>query len=66
MLQIDPIVHSRWLILGCQILQYYVSFDTPPKKLNILAEFGIKVCFSSWLQIKTTNKVTGEANFFYI
>ena len=59
MLHIDPIVHSRWLILGCQILKYYVSFDTPPKNLNILAEFGIKVLFF----IMVTDKNDKQSNW---
>ena len=28
-LKVGPIVHSRWLTLGCRILRYYVSVDEP-------------------------------------
>ena len=36
-LEIGPIVHSRWLILGCKILRYYV--DEPSTTLKILVHF---------------------------
>ena len=60
-LQVGPVIHSRWLTLGCCILPCYVSFDKPPKNLEILAEFCIQVYFPSWFEIKMSNKVTDGA-----
>ena len=38
-LEIGPIVHSKWLTLGCKILRLYVSLVDPPSALMLLAEF---------------------------
>jgi len=65
MLKIGPIVHSRWLTLGCRVLHYYVSIEKPSKNLEILTEFYIKVYFPSWFEIKMNHKKTdGAKNFF--
>ena len=57
-LEIAPIVHSRWLTLGCRILRLYVSLVDPPSALMLLAEYCIKVYFPTWFDIKRNNKLT--------
>ena len=44
-LEVGPVVHSRWLTLGCRILRYYVSLDEPPQNLKILVNFCLTVYF---------------------
>ena len=46
-LKVGPIVHSRWLTLGCRILSYYVSVDDPSTNLETLANFCLQVYFPS-------------------
>ena len=65
LIEVGPIVHSRWLTLGCRILRRYVSITAPSKNLKHLAEFCIKVHFSSWFDIKLHSQVSdGSKNFF--
>ena len=45
--KVGPIVHSRWLTLGCRILSYYVSVDDPSTNLETLANFCLQVYFPS-------------------
>ena len=45
MLQVGQIFQARWVTLGCETMQYYVSFDKPSKNLKILVEFCTKVYF---------------------
>ena len=65
LMEVGPIVHSRWLTLGCRILRKCVSTSSPSKKLQDLAEFCMKIYFSSWFDIKLNNKISdGSPNFF--
>ena len=50
-LKVGPIVHSRWLTLGCRILRYYVSVDEPSSNLETLTKFCLQVYFPSWLKL---------------
>ena len=61
-LKVGPIVHSRWLILGCRILRY--SVDEPSLNLEILANFCLQVYLSSWFEIKTNSQLTCDSRNF--
>ena len=64
-LKVGPIVHSRWLTLGCRILRYYISMDNPSSNLEILAQFCLQVYFPSWGEIKSNSQLTrGSKNLF--
>ena len=64
-LKVGPIVHSRWLTLGCRILRYYVSVDEPSSNLETLTKFCLQVYFPSWFEIKLNSQLTcGSRNFF--
>ena len=64
-LQIGPIVHSRWLTLVCHILRFYTSTKQPSKSLVQLTNFGLKIYFPTWSNIKKENKITeGAKNSF--
>ena len=64
-LEIGPIVHSPWLTLACHILRYYTSNIDEPNKLAIFVEFCIKVCFPTWIDMKSNNSITdGPRNYF--
>ena len=64
-LQYLEFVHLRWLTLGCGILRLYVSLDDPPSALMFLAEYCVRVYFSTWFDIKRNNKLTyNSKNFF--
>ena len=64
-LKVGPIVHSRWLTLGCRILRYYISMDNPSSNLEILAQFCLQVYFPSWFEIKSNSQLTrGSKNLF--
>ena len=64
-LKVGPIVHSRWLTLGCRILRYYVSVDDPSTNLETLAKFCLQVYFPSWFEIRSNSQLTcGAKNFF--
>ena len=64
-LQIDPIVHSRWLTLACRILRFYTSTKQPSESLVQLTNFCLKIYFPTWFNIKKENKITdGAKNFF--
>ena len=58
-LEVGGLNHSRWLTLGCRILQFYVAQEKPTSNLSTFAEFLIKVDFPGWFQIKFSNKITG-------
>ena len=55
-LEVGPIVHSRWLTLGCRILRYYryVSLEEPPRNLEILVRYCLTgyFYFPTWFEIK--------------
>ena len=64
-LKVGPIVHSRWLTLGCRILRYYISVDEPSSNLKDLAHFCLTVYFPSWIEIKSNSQLTcGSRNLF--
>ena len=64
-LEIGLIVLLCWLTPACRILRYDTSITDAPNKPTILAEFGIKVCFPTWFDIKSNNSITdGPRNFF--
>ena len=66
-LEVGGLNHSRWLTLGCHILQFYVAQEKLTSNLSTLAEFLIKVYFSGWFQIKFNNKITdGPKNYLNI
>ena len=63
-LKVGPIVHSRWLTLGCRILRYYVSVDEPSSNLETLTKFCLQIYFPSWFEIKLNSQLTcGSRNF---
>ena len=65
LLEIGPIVHSRWLTLACRILRLYTATCNPSQSLVTLAEYCLKVYFPTWFEIKCNNKLTlGSINFF--
>jgi hypothetical protein len=67
LLEVGPIVHSRWLTLACRILRYYVSQKRPTKNLIILSKFCLLVYFPSFFSIKQRCRFTdGALNFFGI
>ena len=62
--EVGPIVHSRWLTLGCRILRYYVSLEELPLNLEILVRYYLTVYFPTWFKIKQKNQITkGSSNF---
>ena len=64
-LKVGPIVHSRWLTLGCRILRYYIFMDEPSSNLENLADFCLTVYFPSWFEIKSNSQLTcGSRNLF--
>ena len=64
-LKVGPIVHSRWLTLGCRIFRYYVSVDESSSNLETLTKFCLQVYFPSWFEIKLNSQLTcGSRNFF--
>ena len=64
-LQVGPIVHSRWLTLGCRILRYYVSVEKPSSNLQSVVQFCLQVYFPTWFEIKSKSQLTcGSRNFF--
>ena len=64
-LEVGPVVHSRWLTLGCRILRYYVSLDEPPQNLEILVNFCLTVYFPTWFEIKLYNQLTHGSKVFF-
>ena len=64
-LEVGPVVHSRWLTLGCKILRYYVSLDEPPQNLEILVNFCLTVYFPTWFEIKLYNQLTHGSKVFF-
>ena len=65
LLEVGPIVHSRWLTLACRILRRYISTPNPSANLMLLARFCIEVYLPSWFNIKAKNFVTdGSKNYF--
>ena len=66
-LEVGGLNHSRWLILGCRILRFYVAQEKPTSNLSTLAKFLIKIYFSGWFQIKFNSKITdGPKNYLNI
>ena len=65
LLEVDPVVHSRWLTLECRILCLYISTKTPPKKSAIMAEFCVMFCFPTWFEIKHKSNVSDTSNHFF-
>ena len=57
-LEVGRLNHSRWLTLGCRILQFYVAHEKLTSNFSTLEEFLIEVCFPVWFQIKFNNKIT--------
>ena len=51
LLEIGPIVHSRWLTLACRILRLYTATCNPSQSLVTLAEYCLKVYFPTWFEI---------------
>ena len=65
MVEVGPIVHSRWLTIACRILRRYVSEQKPSTALVTPTKFCVQVYFSSWFQIKSKHKLTdGPKNLF--
>ena len=65
--EVGGLNYSRWLTLGCRILQFYVAQQKPTSNLSTLAEFFTKVFFPGWFQIKFSNKIThGPKNYLNI
>ena len=64
-LEVGPVVHSRWLTLGCRILRYYVSLDEPPQNLEILVNFCLTVYFPTRFEIKLYNQLTHGSKVFF-
>ena len=54
LLEIGPIVHSRWLTLAYRILRFYVSNVQPTNTLEALTRFCTQIYFPSWFQISQT------------
>ena len=67
LLEVGPVVHSRWLTLACRILRFYVSQNKPTKALILITKFCILVYLPSSFYIKQRSKFTdGAQNFFNI
>ena len=49
---IGPLANSRWLTLACRVLRLYSTTENPSKNLITLAQFCLKVYFSTWFEIK--------------
>ena len=64
-LKVGPIVHSRWLTLGCRILRYYISVDNPSSTSETLTTFCIQVYFPSWFEVKLNNRLTCGSSYFF-
>lgn len=65
LLEVGPLVHSRWLTLACRILRLYVSKRKPSKNLILLSKFVINVYMKSYFDIKRNYKITdGSKNLF--
>ena len=66
-LKVGELNHSRWLTLGCRILQFYVAQEKLTSNFSTLAKFLIKVYFPGWFQIKFNHKITdGPKNYLNI
>jgi len=57
-LEVGPIVHLRWLTLGCNILHYYVSLNKPPPTIKLLVHFCLTVYLPTWFEIKLHHQIT--------
>ena len=65
MVEVSPIVHSRWHTLACRILRCYVSEQKPSTALVTLPKFCMQVYFPPWFQIKSKHNLTnGPKNLF--
>ena len=58
MVEVGPVVHSRWLAVACRILRRYVPERKPSTTLVTLTKFCVKVYFLSWCQIKSKHEHT--------
>ena len=58
LVEIGPIVHSRWLTLACRILRLHTATDTAPENLVTLAQLCLKVNLPTWFEIKHQSKLT--------
>ena len=58
MVEVGPIIHSRWLTLACRILRRYVLEQKPLTVLLTLTKFCVQGYFPSWFQIKSKHKLT--------
>ena len=62
---VGPVVHSRSLTLGCQILRYYVSVDELSQSLEIFVSFCLTVYFLAWFEVKLYHQIShGSKNLF--
>ena len=57
-LEVGTIVHSKWLILRCRILRFYVSLNGPSPTLKIVVHFCLTVYFPTWFNIKLNHQIT--------
>ena len=65
LLEIGPVVHSRWLTIACRILRLYVSKVHPTNTLETLARFCMQIYFPTWFQIKSKSNITdGPKNLY--
>ena len=63
--EVGPIIHSRWHTFACRILRCYVSERKISTALVTLNKFCVQVYFPSWFQIKSKHKLTdGLKNLF--
>ena len=56
-LEVGPIVHLRWLTLGCNILHYYVSLNKPPPTIKLLVLL-LNGVFTNLFEIKLHHQIT--------
>ena len=58
MIEVSPIVHSRWHTLACRILRCYVSEQKLSTAPVTLSKFCEQVYFPLWFQIKSKRKLS--------
>ena len=57
LLEMGPIIFSRWQTLPCKILQFHVPTNHPSNTLATIAKLCMQVYFQSWFQTKLKIKV---------
>ncbi|CAH1998449.1 unnamed protein product [Acanthoscelides obtectus] len=57
--------HARWLTRANRILRLYVSVETPPESLTILATYVIKVYAPIWFSIKSHSSCKDGSRHFF-